>query len=172
MSHGPPAAGGQQDSYTPSTDAGDQPVSYKQMLAASAGVGIPLLRQKFGADPAVGGSVMDNIRASAPHGTVFAYDVRTGKEAWRFHTIPAPGEPGSETWSGDDWEHGGASTWVWYADREMPALPVPVRSRDGESRRHALMTEDPPRVSAGDRPDGNTIALAASQRGASTDLTR
>lgn len=32
-----PAAGGQQDSYTPSTDAGEQPVSYKQMLAASAG---------------------------------------------------------------------------------------------------------------------------------------
>ena len=32
-----PTAGGQQDSYTPSTDAGEQPVSYKQMLAASAG---------------------------------------------------------------------------------------------------------------------------------------
>jgi alcohol dehydrogenase (cytochrome c) len=45
-------------------------------------------------------------------GFIAAYDVRTGEEVWRFHTIPAPGEPGSETWQGDDWEHGGASVWV------------------------------------------------------------
>ena len=31
-------------------------------------------------------------------GFVAAYDANTGKEAWRFYTIPAPGEPGSETW--------------------------------------------------------------------------
>ncbi|HVY63933.1 MAG TPA: PQQ-dependent dehydrogenase, methanol/ethanol family [Gammaproteobacteria bacterium] len=45
-------------------------------------------------------------------GFIAAYDVHTGKEAWKFHTIPAPGEPGSETWSGDAWQHGGASVWV------------------------------------------------------------
>jgi alcohol dehydrogenase (cytochrome c) len=45
-------------------------------------------------------------------GFIAAYDVRTGREVWRFYTIPAPGEPGSETWAGDDWEHGGASVWV------------------------------------------------------------
>jgi alcohol dehydrogenase (cytochrome c) len=45
-------------------------------------------------------------------GFIAAYDVRTGKEVWRFNTIPAPGEPGSETWQGDDWEHGGASVWI------------------------------------------------------------
>jgi alcohol dehydrogenase (cytochrome c) len=45
-------------------------------------------------------------------GFIAAYDVRTGKEAWRFETIPRPGQPGSETWSGDDWEHGGASVWL------------------------------------------------------------
>ncbi|MEQ1579560.1 MAG: PQQ-dependent dehydrogenase, methanol/ethanol family [Steroidobacteraceae bacterium] len=45
-------------------------------------------------------------------GFIAAYDVRTGKEVWRFYTIPAPGEPGSETWHGDTWEHGGASVWV------------------------------------------------------------
>jgi alcohol dehydrogenase (cytochrome c) len=45
-------------------------------------------------------------------GFIAAYDVQTGKEVWRFNTIPAPGEPGSETWQGDDWEHGGASVWV------------------------------------------------------------
>jgi len=45
-------------------------------------------------------------------GFIAAYDVRTGREVWRFNTIPAPGEAGSETWQGDDWEHGGASVWV------------------------------------------------------------
>ena len=45
-------------------------------------------------------------------GFIAAYDVRTGKEVWKFYTIPAPGEPGSETWNGDTWKHGGASVWV------------------------------------------------------------
>ncbi|HVJ28713.1 MAG TPA: PQQ-binding-like beta-propeller repeat protein, partial [Gammaproteobacteria bacterium] len=45
-------------------------------------------------------------------GFIAAYDVHTGKEVWRFNAIPAPGEPGSETWQGDDWEHGGASVWI------------------------------------------------------------
>lgn len=44
-------------------------------------------------------------------GFVAAFDVRTGKEAWRFWTIPGPGEPGSETWSGDAWRTGGGSVW-------------------------------------------------------------
>jgi len=46
-------------------------------------------------------------------GFLAAYDARTGKEAWRFYTIPGPGEPGHETWPDDDsWQHGGASVWV------------------------------------------------------------
>ena len=45
-------------------------------------------------------------------GFVDAYDARTGKQAWRFYTIPSPGEPGHETWSGDDWKTGGGATWV------------------------------------------------------------
>ncbi len=45
-------------------------------------------------------------------GYIAAYDADTGEEAWRFYTIPGPGEPGNETWKGDDWEHGGASVWV------------------------------------------------------------
>jgi alcohol dehydrogenase (cytochrome c) len=43
---------------------------------------------------------------------IAAYDVRTGAEAWRFKTVPEPGEPGSETWPGDSWQHGGAPIWV------------------------------------------------------------
>ncbi len=46
-------------------------------------------------------------------GFVAAYDVATGKPAWRTYTVPAPGEPGSETWpKGDQWKTGGASVWV------------------------------------------------------------
>ncbi|MEQ1947949.1 MAG: PQQ-dependent dehydrogenase, methanol/ethanol family [Bryobacteraceae bacterium] len=45
-------------------------------------------------------------------GFIAAYDVKTGKEAWRFNTIPGPGEPGNETWKGDSWKTGGASVWV------------------------------------------------------------
>ena len=46
-------------------------------------------------------------------GFVAAYDPETGKEAWRCFTIPAPGEPGSETWpQGDQWKTGGGATWV------------------------------------------------------------
>ncbi len=44
-------------------------------------------------------------------GFVAAYDQETGKEAWRFWTVPKPGEPGSETWKGKGIEHGGAVTW-------------------------------------------------------------
>ena len=45
-------------------------------------------------------------------GYVVAYDADTGEEAWRFYTIPGPGEPGHDTWEGDDWEHGGAPVWI------------------------------------------------------------
>ena len=45
-------------------------------------------------------------------GFIAAYDVETGEEVWRFYTIPGPGEPGHDTWQGDDWEHGGAPVWI------------------------------------------------------------
>jgi alcohol dehydrogenase (cytochrome c) len=45
-------------------------------------------------------------------GFLAAYKVSTGERAWRFWTIPAPGEPRSETWQGSAWEHGCASTWL------------------------------------------------------------
>src|SRR5437870_6767445 len=45
-------------------------------------------------------------------GFVDAYDANTGKQAWRFWTVPAKGEPGNETWAGDSWKTGAASTWV------------------------------------------------------------
>jgi alcohol dehydrogenase (cytochrome c) len=45
-------------------------------------------------------------------GFIAAYDAATGRERWRFHTVPAPGEPGSDTWSGDAWKTGGGSVWL------------------------------------------------------------
>jgi len=45
-------------------------------------------------------------------GFIDAYDAQTGKRAWRFYTIPEPGEPGHETWAGDSWRIGGAGVWV------------------------------------------------------------
>jgi alcohol dehydrogenase (cytochrome c) len=45
-------------------------------------------------------------------GFLAAYDQQTGKEVWRFWTIPAPGERGSETWDGIDIAHGGGPTWL------------------------------------------------------------
>src|SRR5579872_5012844 len=45
-------------------------------------------------------------------GFVAAYDAETGKLAWRFWTIPAPGESGSESWPGDLYLHGGGTTWM------------------------------------------------------------
>jgi alcohol dehydrogenase (cytochrome c) len=45
-------------------------------------------------------------------GFIDAYDVKTGARAWRFYTIPGPGEPGNDTWAGDSWQTGGASVWV------------------------------------------------------------
>jgi alcohol dehydrogenase (cytochrome c) len=47
-------------------------------------------------------------------GFIAAFDAKTGKEVWRFHTVPGPGEPGHETWpaNSDAWERGGGSIWV------------------------------------------------------------
>ena len=45
-------------------------------------------------------------------GFLAAFDAGSGKEVWRFNTVPGPGERGHETWSGDSWKTGGASVWV------------------------------------------------------------
>ena len=47
-------------------------------------------------------------------GFVAAFDAETGKPAWKTFTVPAPGEPGSETWpaGGEQWKTGGGSVWV------------------------------------------------------------
>ncbi len=73
------------------------------------------------------------------NGFVAAVDQATGKEVWRFRTVPRPGEPGSETWQGKDIEHGGAPT--WFTGSYDPALDLvywptgnPSKEYDGRDR--------------------------------------
>jgi quinoprotein glucose dehydrogenase len=57
------------------------------------------------------GSLVSEALPAAP-GDIRAYDVRTGKLRWSFHTIPHPGEPGYDTWPKDAWTYsGGANSW-------------------------------------------------------------
>jgi quinoprotein glucose dehydrogenase len=83
------------------------------------------LREDLGRDPAaqsiymtspaviykdlmiVGGREAETLPASP--GDVRAYDVRSGKLRWTFHTIPHPGEPGYDTWPKDAWKTSGAA---------------------------------------------------------------
>jgi alcohol dehydrogenase (cytochrome c) len=53
----------------------------------------------------------DSEAGTGIRGAILAFDAATGKEVWRFHTIPAPGERGNETWLGDSWRTGGAGVW-------------------------------------------------------------
>jgi PQQ-dependent dehydrogenase (methanol/ethanol family) len=45
-------------------------------------------------------------------GALLAFDLKTGKQLWQTYTVPAPGEPGSETWKGDTGLHGGGAAWL------------------------------------------------------------
>jgi quinohemoprotein ethanol dehydrogenase len=45
-------------------------------------------------------------------GRLTAHDAKTGNQVWRWNAIPAPGEPGSETWEGESWKTGGGAMWV------------------------------------------------------------
>ena len=73
------------------------------------------------------------------NGFVSALDQATGKEVWRFWTVPKPGEPGSETWRGKDIEHGGAPT--WFTGSYDPSLDIvywptgnPSKEYNGDDR--------------------------------------
>jgi alcohol dehydrogenase (cytochrome c) len=48
----------------------------------------------------------------ALRGRITAHDAKSGKEVWRFYTIPGPGDPGNDTWAGDSWQYGGGAIWV------------------------------------------------------------
>jgi alcohol dehydrogenase (cytochrome c) len=75
-------------------------------------------------------------------GFLAAYDPQTGRQQWKFNTIPGPGEFGHETWKNDAWESGGGPTWVtgsydpsldliyWGVGNPSPAFTGDVRPGD------------------------------------------
>jgi len=67
-----------------------------------------------GAPLAIDGKVIVGVAGAEAgiRGFLDAYDAKTGELLWRTHTVPAPGEPGSETWGENSWETGGGSTWL------------------------------------------------------------
>lgn len=72
-------------------------------------------------------------------GYIAAFDSNNGRELWRFYTIPGPGEPGNDTWSGDSWKTGGAGVWnsgAYDVDTNMVYFGTgnPAPNWDGRSR--------------------------------------
>jgi len=75
------------------------------------------------------GSLVPEGLPSSP-GDIRAYDLRTGKRRWAFHTVPRPGEPGYETWPKDAWTYtGGANSWAGMSlDENRGLVFVPTGS--------------------------------------------
>jgi len=74
-------------------------------------------RQNYGATsaPLIAGGLVISGHSGGDEGArgfLAAYRPETGERVWHFWTVPAPGEPGAETWKGDAWEHGCAATWL------------------------------------------------------------
>ena len=95
-------------------------------------------------------------------GFIAAFDAETGAPVWKTYTIPAPGEPGNDSWPGDTWKTGGVPVWITgafdpalgphllgrrqrravdgrHAARRQPLLELRARARreDGQARRLA-----------------------------------
>jgi quinoprotein glucose dehydrogenase len=75
------------------------------------------------------GTATNQGYGSAP-GDVRAFDVRTGKLAWTFHTVPRPGEFGYDTWPKDAWKTvGGANVWSEFTvDEKRGIVYLPTAS--------------------------------------------
>ena len=81
----------------------------------------------------VGSSFREGATVSTHNNTkglVRAFDVRTGKQLWRFNTIPGPGEYGSETWENDSWAiNGNVGVWTQISvDEELGLVYLPVET--------------------------------------------
>jgi quinoprotein glucose dehydrogenase len=80
----------------------------------------------------IGGRVGEGLPSSP--GYIRAYDVRSGKLRWTFHTIPHPGESGYETWSKNSWTvNGGANNWAGMAlDEKRGIVYIPTGSASAD----------------------------------------
>lgn len=79
-------------------------------------------------DLVITGALVPEYPSKGPSGDVRAFDVRSGKPAWQFHTVPPPGEAGHETWAEDSWQdRSGVNVWSTMSvdvERGMVFLPV------------------------------------------------
>ena len=102
-------------------DLGREPASAQSIYLTSPGI-------VYKDTIIVGGRNPETL--PAPPGDVRAYDVRTGKLRWSFHTIPHPGEFGYETWPKDAWKSSGAANnWAGMAlDPRRGIVYVPTGS--------------------------------------------
>lgn len=105
----------------------------KQGVAEGAGNVVMSLQSPpavFG-DMVITGSVPNEGRPSlGAYGDIRAWDARTGKLVWSFHTVPRPGEPGVETWAGESWrQRSGTNAWGFLTiDVERGLVFVPLGS--------------------------------------------
>jgi membrane-bound PQQ-dependent dehydrogenase (glucose/quinate/shikimate family) len=85
-------------------------------------------------DLVITGAAVPEYPSKGPSGAVRAFNVRTGKLVWTFHTIPQPGEAGHETWQDDAWQgRTGANVWSTMSvdvERDLIFLPVGSASYD------------------------------------------
>jgi quinoprotein glucose dehydrogenase len=91
--------------------------------------GVPLVHENI----AIVGADAGEVALGAP-GDTRAFDIRTGKHVWSFHTVPLPGEVGHDTWLDYGWRNrSGVNVWAWYMtlDRERGILYMPVGSVAG-----------------------------------------
>ncbi|AMY11910.1 Quinate/shikimate dehydrogenase (quinone) [Luteitalea pratensis] len=81
-------------------------------------------------DLVITGALVPEEVPRGPAGDIRAFDVRTGREVWRFHTVPRPGEYGHETWPRDGWQRRtGANVWSsMTVDHERGLVFLPIGS--------------------------------------------
>jgi quinoprotein glucose dehydrogenase len=81
-------------------------------------------------DLVITGALLPEAVARGPSGDIRAWDVRTGKLVWRFHTVPREGEPGADTWEpGSGRDRTGANVWsIMTVDVERGLVFLPIGS--------------------------------------------
>ena len=130
---------GSLDGYLVALNANDGKVIWQTLVTNPSGgysiTGAPLVINRSVIVGIAGGEF--RIR-----GFLAAYDVSTGRQQWKFNTIPGPGEFAHETWENDAWQNGGGGTWVtgsydpatdllyWGVGNPAPAFSGDVRPGD------------------------------------------
>ena len=101
-------------------------------------------------------------RREGVRGQFGAYDAKTGKEVWKFWTVPGPGEVGHDTWEGESWKYGGAPVWTHPAiDPELGMVYMPTGNagpdNDGTDARRRQPVH---RVDRGARSEDGRLQVA------------